>query len=245
MRHARIIMGMPISVDIVNVAPPETFEKVFEYFTWVDNTFSTYKTTSEVSRINAGTLLLQDASAEVQEVFRLSEETKELTNGFFDIQTGNLLDPSGLVKGWSIYNAATILRKDGYHNFFIEAGGDIQTSGTNHDGQPWRVGIKNPRDKSFLSKIVGLTGNRGIATSGTYERGQHIYNPKTGEPITDIISLTIIGPNIYEADRFTTAAFAMGDAALPFMESLDDMEGSVIFANGEEKETSGFKSFIV
>jgi len=56
--------------------------------------------------------------------------------------------------------------------------------------------------------VVYVT-DEGIATSGTYLRGEHIYNPKTGEAASEIVSLTVIGPNIYEADRFATAAFAM------------------------------------
>ena len=63
--------------------------------------------------------------------------------------------------------------------------------------------------------------NKGIATSGTYARGEHIYNPKNpSEAIESIVSLTVIGPNIYEADRFATACFAMGKDGIYFLEKF-------------------------
>ena len=84
----------------------------------------------------------------------------------------------------------------------------------------------------------------GIATSGTYIRGQHIYNPKKrGEPVTEIVSLTVIGPNVYEADRFATAAFAMGSAGIHFIEDLEGFEGYMIDPHGLATYTSGFERY--
>ncbi|OYV63155.1 MAG: hypothetical protein B7X01_00555 [Acidiphilium sp. 21-62-4] len=115
------------------------------------------------------------------------------------------MDPSGLVKGWSIYNAALLLEKEGFKNFYVDAGGDVQVRGKNAAGEAWKVGIRNPFDQTTIVKTLAVT-TEGVATSGTYVRGQHIYNPhKKTEQITDIVSLTVIGPNVYEADRFATA----------------------------------------
>ena len=73
----------------------------------------------------------------------------------------------------------------------------------------------------------------GIATSGTYVRGQHIYDPhKPERPIVDIVSLTVIGTDVLEADRFATAAFAMGRAGIEFIEQRDGLEGYVVDRNG-------------
>ncbi|TIT85191.1 MAG: FAD:protein FMN transferase, partial [Mesorhizobium sp.] len=120
------------------------------------------------------------------------------------------LDPSGIVKGWAINNAAGIVQKAGFSDFFIEAGGDIQSCGKNASRLDWSVGIRNPFNTDEIIKIIYPRG-RGVATSGTYARGQHIYNPNAfGDPITEIVSLTVIGSDVLEADRFATAAFAMG-----------------------------------
>ena len=81
-------MGMPITVEIVDPrATEEIFNEVFDYFTHIDEKFSTYKSTSEISAINTGTLAASDASEEMQVVFAMCEETKQQTGGYFDIKT--------------------------------------------------------------------------------------------------------------------------------------------------------------
>ena len=238
-------MGMPITLEICDLAvSEEIFTAVFSYFDYVDKKFSTYKDDSEISLINKGLLAEKDYSPDMKEVFVLSEATKQATDGYFDIRSRNgKYDPSGLVKGWAIYNAAKMIKKQGWENFYVEAGGDIQVYGQNSRGENWRVGIRNPFNEAEIIKNVSLT-DIGIATSGTYIRGQHVYNPhNSGEPITEIVSLTVIGPNIYEADRFATAAFAMGAKGINFIESLPGMEGYMIDKNGLATMTSGFQKY--
>ncbi|MER9313470.1 FAD:protein FMN transferase [Mesorhizobium australicum] len=82
---------------------------------------------------------------------------------------------------------------------------------------------------------------RGVATSGTYVRGQHIYNPHgIGGWIQDIVSLTVIGADVLEADRFATAAFAMGRDGILFIEQAPGLEGYLVDANGRATPTTGF-----
>jgi len=77
-------------------------------------------------------------------------------------------------------------------------------------------------------------------------RGQHIYDPfAEGQVITDILSLTVIGPDIYEADRFATAAFAMGQDGINFIESLEDFEGYMIDKDKQATFTTGFKKWVL
>ena len=263
MKKQRTIMGMPISVEIIyperfissrlegsrradGSAGENVFGEVFSYFDYVDGKFSIYKEESEISKINRKELDEKDRSADMREVFELSEKTKEETKGFFDIKTPEgKYDPSGLVKGWAIWNAAKIIDKAGFNNFYVEAGGDIQTSGNNGEGMPWRVGIRNPFNKSEIVKVIAISG-QGVATSGVYERGEHIYNPKTGgKAPKDIASITVIGPNIYEADRFATAAFAMGMEGINFIDKLSGLEGYMIDDKGIATMTSGFEKYAI
>ncbi len=240
-------MGMPITVEIVDaIATSTDIDNVFDYFTYVDMKFSTYKPESEISRINRGEIAAADYSADMREVFALSEETKRATNGYFDIRTAaGPIDPSGLVKGWAIYNAAKILEREGFQNFYVEAGGDIQVRGTTAQGQTWRVGLRSPFEHEKIVKVVALT-NAGIATSGTYLRGQHIYDPHCPDaPLTDVVSLSVIGPNVYEADRFATAAFAMGRQGIAYIEHLHGFEGYQIDHAGIATMTSGFEKYVI
>ena len=245
MQQSREIMGMPVVVEVADsFAAPEDLEKVFDYFNYVDAKFSTYKPGSEISKINQGLINVADFSKEMQEVFNLAEKTKQETKGYFDIKKPNgQIDPSGLVKGWAINNAALLLKHQGLKNFYVEAGGDIQTCGHNLQNENWSVGIKNPFNQKEIVKVVNLSG-QGIATSGTYIKGQHIYNPhRPNEKFNDVVSITVIGPNVYEADRFATAAFAMGQEGIGFIENTQGLEGYMIDKNGTATMTSGFEAY--
>ena len=247
MKETKPIMGMPITIEIVDdFATQEILDKGFDYFSYVDNVFSTYKETSEISAINRGEIKEKDYSQDMKEIFLLSEKTKKLTNGYFDIKTlEGRYDPSGMVKGWAIHNVSKLLTNLGCKNFYVDAGGDIEAHGKNSKGEVWRFGIKNPFNEKEIIKVVQLQ-DKGIATSGTYIRGQHIYNPITRkQEINDIVSLTVIGPNIYEADRFATPAFAMGKKGIEFLAKQNGLEGYMISSDGIATMTEGFNKYII
>ena len=245
MKQTRILMGMPITLEVVDRNVTEDiFDKVYAYFEYIDEKFSTYKETSEISKINRRELALDQASYDMQTIFYLSELTRQETDGYFDIQHDGKYDPSGLVKGWAIAQAAEILRQKGFENYYVEAGGDIQLAGQNARGQNWRVGIRNPFNMEEIVKILSAT-ECGIATSGTYVRGQHIYNPRNaGQLVLDILSLTVVGPDIYEADRFATAAFVMGKTGIDFIASLEGFEGYMIDKDKQATNTCGFERYV-
>jgi FAD:protein FMN transferase len=245
MIQTRILMGMPITVKIADpTATVEMIERVFDYFTYIDEKFSTYKDTSEISLLNQHALALEETSLDMQTVFKLAEEFRQETDGFFNIEHAGKLDPSGLVKGWAISNAAELVRDAGFENFYVEAGGDFQAVGKNSQGENWRVGIRNPFNMQEIVKVLEIS-NSGVATSGTYIRGQHIYNPKDSiAEIHEIVSLTVIGADIYEADCFATAAFAMGRDGIGFIENLDGFEGYSIDSQKIATFTSGFERFV-
>ncbi len=244
MKQLQLLMGMPITVEIVDPSVTEAdIESVFAYFRTIDATFSTYKEDSEISKINRGELRKEEYSEEMKTILALSEQTREETLGYFDIQHNGILDPSGIVKGWAILQAADMLKEAGFSNFYIDAGGDIQVAGKK-DGNSWRIGIRNPFNRKENVKILALT-DKGIATSGTAIRGQHIYDPHNPRvPLEDIVSLTVIGSNVYEADRFATAAFAMGKRGIYFIEQLPGFEGYMIDASGRAIFTTGFERYV-
>ena len=247
MRYFRDIMGMPVQLEIVDATHQDTIaETVFAYLRSVDARFSPYKIESEVSRINRGEIEQADWSDEMREVLELAERTRVETQGAFNIRQPNgALDPSGLVKGWAMRNAVEILKRNGIENFYLEIAGDMQTHGVDSGGTPWRIGILNPITQREIVKIIEPR-ECGVATSGTYLRGAHIYDPVRGETASSpYLSITVIGPDIYDADRMATAAFAMGERALPFLASLDGYEGYAIARDGIATKTNGFASYEV
>ncbi len=234
---------MPITVEAVDAADDAPIEAVFDWFNEVDRRFSTYRDDSEIEAINRGELDRCTCSPPMREVLELADLTRQQTGGFFEIRrpTGGL-DPSGIVKGWAIRAAGEILAGRGLTSYFVDAGGDIQPAGHNADGEPWSVGVRNPLAADQIVKVV-LPGNRGIATSGAYVRGQHVYDPfDPGEPIDDPLSITVVGPDVLEADRFATGAFAMRDQGIHFIESVPGLEGYAVGRNGRATMTSGFEA---
>jgi FAD:protein FMN transferase len=244
-RETRVLMGMPITVEIVDDPPKGLVDDVFAHFAEVDRRFSPFNPESEVSALNQHLVLPIELSAEMVEVLAIADRTRQETRGYFEIRRPDgRLDPSGIVKGWAIRNAAALIEASGVRNFFVDAGGDIQSRGKSADGDHWRAGIRNPFNEREIIKAIVPRG-RGIATSGTYAREQHIYDPYwPGRSIVEIVSLTVIGPDVLEADRFATAAFAMGRSGIYFIEDRPELEGYVVDLNGIATQTSGFKAYV-
>lgn len=244
-RETRLIMGMPITIELAGRAPAGLMAEVFAYFDAVDKRFSTYKPESEISQYNRGEIPRSNLSAEMHEVLQLAERTKNETDGYFDIKRADgSIDPSGIVKGWAIRNAAQLILRAGVADFYVDAGGDIQTGGKTASGEEWTIGIRNPFQDDEIIKIVTPKGH-GIATSGSYVRGQHIYNPhRPASPLNEIVSLTVLAKDVLEADRFATAAFAMGRDGIYFLEKTPGLEGYCVDAKGIALQTRGFGDFL-
>ena len=244
--ETRLVMGMPVTVRAEGPgASQEHLNEVFAFFHYVDETFSPYIATSEVSRLNRGEIAPERYSDDLKEILALAERTKRETGGYFDILRNGVCDPSGVVKGWAIRRASDLLRAHGLENFYVDAGGDIQVAGARDDGALWRVGIRNPFNRQQIIKALEVR-DCGVATSGTAVRGQHIYNPLAPDtPLRDVVSLTVIGADICDADRFATAAFAMGRAGIQFIEALPGFEGYMIDAHGIATYTSGFVRYVL
>ena len=106
-------------------------DELFDWFREVDARFSTYKDDSEISRLNRGELHVRDSHPDVRWVLARCDELREETGGYFDARYESLLqvDPSGLVKGWSVDRGGELLERTGIANYSINAGGDIRMRG--------------------------------------------------------------------------------------------------------------------
>lgn len=242
MKTTRQIMGMPVTIDCPDVTNTALIKKVFDFFRRIDQTYSPYIETSNVGKINRGELDAADYSDELKEILVIADQTKQETKGYFDVWHNGTFDPSGIVKGWAIQKAAAML--DSFtQNYYLEAGGDIQVRGVSGHKQPWRIGIRNPFERTENIAVVALD-NAAIATSGTAIRGQHIYNSH-GQAPTGTVSLSVIGGRIVDADRYATAAFAMGLAGINFIQSLDGFEGYMVDDQKLATQTSGWHLYEV
>jgi thiamine biosynthesis lipoprotein len=206
----------------------------------VDTTFSTYQHGSEVNRFDRGELAAADGSAEMRHILALCQELNRATGGFFDAWATARFDPSGVVKGWSIEQASSILVAAGFADHAIDGGGDIRLRGAPSPGRAWEVGVRHPHRREAYSAALSL-GEAAVATSGTYERGAHVTNPFTGRPATELASVTVVGPELTTADAYATAALAMGADAPGWLADLEGYEAQVVSEQGRGWSTPGFK----
>jgi thiamine biosynthesis lipoprotein len=239
-QHVEQCMGTVFSIDIRD--PGSWADAIDEAVAWlhrVDSMFSTYQADSDISRIRRGELAPEDFDADVAHVLDLCSVIETETRGYFTAFWDTQLDPTGVVKGWAIEEASRILSAFGSHNHAVNGGGDIQLAGESAPGQPWRVGISDPFDRTRVLTVV--TGRDfAVATSGVAERGPHIVNPLTGVPARELASATIIGPSLTRVDAYATAAFAMGPDALLWIEGICGHEALLVSDRGVVTSTSAF-----
>jgi FAD:protein FMN transferase len=251
--HAETVMGTVVSFLVVpggqadNVVAHAISSAGAELH-YADAIFSTWDPRSPVSRLRRGAVSLDAVPPEVAEVLDLCRSVRALSGGWFDpwAATGGV-DPTGLVKGWAVDRALAVLRDAGMTAAMVNGGGDIAVFGPppvadSHaeqaDGEPgWRIGIRHPWRAGALAAIItGVTA--AIATSGRYERGEHLFSPQD-RPLAAVASATITGPSLAMADALATALAVGGDDVLGLVAGLDGYEAYLIRADGTEADTGG------
>jgi thiamine biosynthesis lipoprotein len=233
------VMGVPVGIDVRDAEPdPAALDSAFACLRRIDATFSTYRSGSDISRLDAGTLDLADAHPDVRDVLDRCGDLRARTDGLFDAKATGRLDPSAFVKGWAVDRAAAILVAAGARNLCIHAGGDVRVRGEREPGRPWRIGVQHPLRRNRIAAVLAAR-DLAIATSGAYERGAHIVDPRTGRPPQGVLSVTVSGPELATADAYATAAFAMGRDGPAWTATLDGYEALTILEDGRVLSTPG------
>ena len=249
LHHVEMVMGMAVTIDVRDPhVPAGAITEVVDWLHHVDATFSPYKDSSPITKFGRGEITRSELTDEIREVLELCEAVRVDTAGAFDIArvpapNGTNFDPSGLVKGWSIERSATILESWSATDFCINAGGDIVVRGEPSPGRPWRIGIRHPDLADKLATVVVGGGPLAIATSATYERGQHIIDPRSGQPATSLASVTVVGPDLTIADAYATAVFVMGIEGVRWLAEHDGYGAFAVTPDGMAHSTSIFDQY--
>lgn len=147
------------------------------------------------------------------------------------------LDLGAVAKGLAVDAAARELQP--YRDFCIDAGGDMYFGGNNPHGEPWRVGIRHPRNRDELVDRLRVS-DRAVCTSGDYERGAHILDPRDSATVSRVASATVVAPNAMLADALATAAFVLGpEQGIALLDRMG-VEGLLITPALERHSTRGF-----
>ncbi len=243
MRMSEDIMGLTIAIEILDNCKSEDIDEALEVFHKIDKTLSPYRHSSEIYKLNAKKIKLDEVSPLTKKVLALCDQTKKETNGFFDIVIEGHSDPSGLLVGYSIQEAVELLHKKGYKNFYISAGNDLYVSGFKN-GSKWKVELPNPSPKNLRKQGLYVT-SKAVSTSGQGAKGIVVYNPLRKKIVNDVLSVTAISNSALDSDRFSTAGFAMGEKGIDFLEKKEGIEAYMVLRDGTELVTSGFNEFMV
>lgn len=213
-----------------------------------DEIFSLYKPESPLSRLARGETSVAKCPPAVEAVWNLCEDWEKATDGYFSPFTlEHTFDPSGLVKTWAAQRAIDALVSKGVSDFTLNAGGDIWLSDELTDSNDWKVGIGKPvtvaSEEAGLLTVVNLqnTEFRAIATSGSAERGEHIWNPQSASMASGcLVQVSILAKDLVTADVWATASFAQGESAIERIAREPGIEGLFVFDDGRVDGTHGF-----
>ena len=237
-RRARSVMGTTASIHVHDAADitlvDRAIDEVLAELDRLEAMFSTYRHDSEISRVNRGELHVGDCSAEVIEVLDACTWLEQVSGGAFDIRPRGLdgpIDPAGFVKGWATERASSALMRAGLAHWYVSVGGDMVLSGTPAPGERWRVGLADPLHPGELVASIDVEEGA-VATSGTAERGAHLWDARTGDTAGGFASVTVMGPSLTWADAFATTVFVMGVAGLGWLERFDGYHAVAVRPDG-------------
>jgi thiamine biosynthesis lipoprotein len=227
--HVELVWGTAVTFDLRGAELGPEVDQVLAdaaaYLHRVDAWFSTYRIDTPITMLRTGLITEALTPTVVQEVLASCRYARQLTGGVFDpwaVPGG--VDPSGYVKGWAAGQVADQIVAAGVADVCVNAAGDIACRGQQAPGQLWSVGILNPDNTQEIVEVVEV-GDGAIATSGLYERGAHIVNPRTGHNEVCYQSATIVGPDAGLADALATAALIVGPDAVAWFAGLPDWSG--------------------
>ncbi len=214
-----------------------------------DLTFSLYKPESPLSQLSRGEISVAHCPPVVGEIWDECEGWEKATDGWFSPFTPqHTFDPSGIVKTWAAKRAAEHLLDRGITDFTLNAGGDVWLSDDLSVARDWRIGISKTVSiasaEAGVLTVIDLAGTefRAMATSGSAERGAHIWNPKAAgkTAANELLQVSVVARDLVTADIWATAAFAEGRLAVSHLNSIEGIEALFVLANGELAATNGF-----
>lgn len=175
----------------------------------VESRLSVWRKDSEISRYTS----LDSVSPEIRPCYEAAFRLQKISGGVFNPfwrGKGKGPDLGGIAKGFAVDLAAKRLCEGGLpppadgDGILLDFGGNLKVV----SGE-WRTGIRNPGGDMLT---IVLTNGMACATSGEYERGKHIYDGRTGMPVSnDLVSVTVVHPaSAMLADALSTTLFVLG-----------------------------------
>ena len=218
---------------------------VTDAFARWEQSCSLFEPGSELSRISRDELSLVDAGDDVRGAYEIASAWRARTGGAFTPHRGDgLIDLNGVVKALAIAESGAALDRLGLSRWGIDVGGDVLVGGGG-DRTPagaWRVGIVDPADRGELIAAIDLAGRDGrmaVATSGSAERGDHIWTQPGAAP-TIFTQVSVAAGDILTADVLATAIVAGGRPALEEFTERFPIDVLAVLVDGSLLATPGW-----
>lgn len=225
--HVEFVWGTAVTIEVAGTAGRResalaAIAACCAWFAAVDARFSTYRPLSEVTALRNGLIGPERMSADLAVVVDACQRLRLRTRGAFDpwaVPGG--FDPSGYVKGWAAGRASELLVDAGFADHMVNAGGDVTCRGDRRPGSGagWAIGVVDPHDPQRVTQVVAVR-DASIATSGRYERGDHVVDPRRGGPARGADSATAVGPDAGTADALASAALVDGRGSIGWFADL-------------------------
>lgn len=235
--HVFGTMGTVVSLRTETPIAIPMLLAVEEVFAEVDARFSLYRPDSELSRVADGRLSLDAAGDELRDAYADALGWSSRTLGSFTPhRPDGVIDLAGLVKAVAIERAGAVLDAAGIDDWFIDCGGDALER-----RRPSRaarsVGIADPDRRGAILTAISLSGSRrAVATSGTSERGEHIWGRGSG-----LRQVTVCADDIVCADVYATAVLAGGTELIDALTASADIDVLALRTDGEVVATGGIR----
>jgi len=242
-------MGTEISITVDDLFPYFKIEEAYRKIKSIEALLNRFDPKSELSRINREAYLKPvEAKEETLNCIAKAIEVSRLTNGAFDItlsgnygnifidknkktvsfkKSGFSINLDAIGKGFAVEEAKKLLFNLGAKSAIIDGRSSIAII-----GEERKIGIKNPLSGGVLD-FVFLSSGEALSTSGNYEQGDHIINPKTGIPANEIISVTIKGTDAGFLDALYTGVFVLGEKKGSLLLKKLNMRGTMLLRNGK------------
>ena len=236
-------MGTVASLTLGDAATADAdFDGLRSTFDDFDSRYSLYRSDSEISRLARGELALPDTSAEFRATYAIALDWRARTNGdFTPHRPDGVIDLSGVVKALAMERAGLDLIEAGVDDWCLNVGGDVVVSGTQGADTGWTIGIVDPFDRStLLTSATFHDSRRACATSGSAERGDHIWTAQDGP--ARFVQATVLADGIVTADVLATAIISGGPRALDQICAIFDIDAMTVDTAGDLRMTPGFQA---
>lgn len=243
------LMGTRVSITVKEPGGFGKARKVLDHMRSIAKYLNRFDPGSDIARINLADGQPVKVSEETLECVKLALKAARLSGGAFDPTLSDYkkvqvdekrkiirlnshklaLNLDGIGKGYVVEKGREFLFKMGVKNAMIDLKSSIAVL-----GGPWKVGIQHPRKKDQVLLVLRLASEEAISTSGDYEQGPHIINPKTGKPASLCQSVTLVGKDAGLLDGLSTAVFVLGPKkGLKLIKKVGGIKAVIVTHEGE------------